>query len=201
LLRWIYGVRAGIAGTGACDGLGDGPVRCIEAGGLTWNDVLREDRPMLLQLVDEHRFERRALLVGVDAQQALLATRGGIERVDLRRVAESWTGVAWHYWTPPEGMNRTLGRGDRGADVQEAARLFAQLDEQARPLTDDVFDARLETRTRLFQRRHGLRDDGVMGAQTLRALVLAAGEDLDLATARRRLEQRSASLQTARDNG
>ena len=61
--------------------------------------------------------------------------------------------------------------------VREVALLFARLDGQSQPLTNDLFDAALEQRVKLFQRASGLEDDGVVGAQTLLKLNSALGVD------------------------
>jgi general secretion pathway protein A len=172
-----------------CSLLSDDLLRCERVAARSWNQLLAENRPALLPLVDERRVESRALFLGLAGEQLLLGTRAGIVPVALGELAAQWDGSAWLIWERPEGVDRTLRRGDRGADVGRVAALFAKMDGQARPLTESEFDTRLEARLMLFQRDQGLEDDGMLGERTLRALSLAAGVDIDLAAARKQLQR------------
>ncbi|EAQ99438.1 ExeA family protein [Congregibacter litoralis] len=150
----------------------------------SWNQLLTEGRPALLGLLDEQRFEQRALLLAIDDKRALLRAPGGPQSIPLERLAPLWTGTVWQFWRLSPGVGRTLQRGDRGDDVARVAALFARLDGQIQPLTEMLFDPRLEARVKLFQQQQGLRADGVLGENTLRALSLAVGDDLGFAEAR-----------------
>ena len=68
--------------------------------------------------------------------------------------------------------------GDGSPAVAEVARLFARLDGQPEPLTDEVFTAALAQRVTLFQAEHGLKADGVVGEQTMLRLNEATGLSL-----------------------
>ncbi len=165
-------------------------LECSRSQPRSWNRLLEEPRPALLELIDNRRFSGHAILIGSDGDVALLATSSGFAEVPLAELASLWTGDAWHFWQRPDGIQRSLALGDRGPDVAAVARLFARLDGEERPLTEDVYSALLEERVRLFQRAMGLDADGVLGAQTLRALAVAAGADMDRAMARERLSAR-----------
>jgi len=156
----------------------------------TWSSLLEESRPALLRLIDEQRVEGRTLFLGMERNQALVATPGGGDQLPVGELGRLWTGEAWRLWQRPGNVERPLSRGDRGPDVEIVARLFATLDGQARSLGGGIYDERLEERVRLFQAGRGLTADGVLGEQTLRALVLAAGADLDLGAARVAVEAR-----------
>lgn len=166
---------------------------CVREDGGSWSRLLRDPRPALLALLDARRFEGRALLLGVAGDRAQVATASGVASLPLTALGELWTGEAWRFWQRPPAIGRTLGRGDTGADVAAAAEIFARLDGQASPLAAETFNAPLEERVRLFQRDQGLVADGVLGEQTLRALVLAAGDDLDFAAARTRFSEQVAA--------
>jgi general secretion pathway protein A len=175
-----------------CGLLRDEALRCERVMARSWNQLQADNRPALLPLVDERRYESRVLFLGLEGEQVLLGTRSGPVPVALETLATQWDGSAWQVWRRPEGIARTLQRGDRGADVGTVASLFARIDGQSRPLTVSEFDERLEARVRLFQQQYGLAADGMLGERTLRALSLAAGVDLDLAAARARLRQADA---------
>ncbi|MEM1189647.1 MAG: AAA family ATPase [Pseudomonadota bacterium] len=193
----------GISGQGAvqpCATQRPSGLECSRSQPQSWNRLLEEPRPALLELVDTRRFSGHAILIGSDTEVALLATPTGSAEVALEELAALWTGDAWHYWQRPEGIRRALALGDRGPDVAAVARLFARLDGEEQPLTEDVYSALLEQRVRLFQRAMGLDADGVLGTQTLRALAVAAGADMDRAMARERLSARL-SARSARGPG
>ncbi|MEO1077996.1 MAG: AAA family ATPase [Pseudomonadota bacterium] len=210
--NWFLSPAEGIAAFAGLYGIsGQGAVQpcatqrplgleCSRSQPQSWNRLLEEPRPALLELVDTRRFSGHAILIGSDAEIALLATPTGFAEVALEELASLWTGDAWHYWKRPDGITRSLALGDRGPDVAAVARLFARLDGEEQPLTEDVYSAVLEERVRLFQRAMGLDADGVLGTQTLRALAVAAGADMDRAMARERLSARL-SARSARGPG
>jgi general secretion pathway protein A len=180
----LYGI-AESAGSAPCAAGRPRALVCQRESEARLDAVLAGERPVLLALRDARGFEGRAVLLGHDGDAVLLLGARGALRVSVEDLASAWTGELWTYWRRPTTVTRTLARGDRGADVRWVAALFARLDGRDRPLADDFFNARLEERIRLFQRSWDLEPDGVIGENTLRALVLAAGEDLSRADARR----------------
>ncbi|MFT7287713.1 MAG: general secretion pathway protein A, partial [Halieaceae bacterium] len=187
LLAALYGREVGDT---PCE-IRDPLLRCELAEARSWDQILEEGRPVLLELVDQRRFQGSALFLGIENEQALLATDEGIASASLDLLAGDWTGRFWRYWQPPQSYRRTLQRGSSGEDVRAVSLLFARLDRQSEPLSDALYDARLEERVRLFQTVQGLDADGVLGEQTLKALVLAAGSDLSFTTAAGVIVERS----------
>jgi general secretion pathway protein A len=171
-----------------CNGSAVGDVACIEGESQSWDELARLDRPLLLELVTAERFLASALLLGVDGRHLWVGSmEGAVQRVGLDAVAPHWTGRYRFLWHPPPGYQRSLFPGAEGPAVTEVAQLFARLDGQPRPLTETRYNAALRQRVRLFQREHGLVDDGVVGVQTLLELNRQLGVDLDAAGARRLL--------------
>lgn len=181
-LGMLYGSQQPMPGN-PCAAVLSPDLRCEERQLQSWNQLFNEGRPALLGLLDGRRFEGRALLLAMEGDVAVLDTAAGVERVALETLAEQWTGRVWQLWRPSQGVERTLGLGDSGEDVARIAALFARLDGQEKPLTDSMFDARLEQRVKLFQTQRSLRADGVLGENTLRALSLAVGDDLGFSEA------------------
>ena len=132
-------------------------------------------RPLVLDLVSAERRALAAVVLMLENDSALLATAQGPARVQLSALAPLWQGGYRYLWLAPPAFDRVLGPGDRGAAVAAVAQLFATLDGQSQPLTADRFTRQLAERVRLFQREHGLADDGLVGEQTLRQLNLALG--------------------------
>jgi general secretion pathway protein A len=193
LLATLYDQPA--AGDLPCALAPGSPLRCVAGEAATWDELQREGRPLLLALRDTRRFAARALFLGISGAQAVLADERGLRRVPVEQLAERWTGQFWFYWRPPAGWSGPLGEGDSGPAVAALASMFAALDGQARPLATQQYNAALAERVRLFQRARGLSVDGVAGEQTLRALLLAAGRDLDAVAARDLILARSVAGQ------
>ena len=169
-------------------------VLCAEGEAGTWDELAGLDRPLSLSLVTPQRFSAEALLLGMEDQDAWLFAPGGVHRVPLAELAPLWDGRYRYLWRPPLGFASPLSLGDRGAAVAEVAALFARLDGQATPLAEKQFNRALQQRVRLFQRRHGLLDDGVVGVQTLVKLNELLGIDPGAAAARQRLGARHTAL-------
>ncbi|MEL6598713.1 MAG: L,D-transpeptidase family protein [Pseudomonadota bacterium] len=100
----------------------------------------------------------------------------------LSRMRDEVAGGGWLEPAVPEG--RTLRPGDMDQRVPAIrARLRALGDMPGDPLigvpdTNAMYDPELEFAVLTFQRRHGLNDDGVIGARTLRAMNRTADERL-----------------------
>ncbi|MDX1732912.1 MAG: peptidoglycan-binding protein [Halioglobus sp.] len=125
---------------------------------------------MLLSVVTAERFAAEVLLLGIEGRHAWAWSGGATVRVALADLGPLWTGSYRYLWHPPAGFAGPLSMGDSGPAVAAVAELLARLDGQPRPLAQDEFNAALQQRVRLFQRREGLADDGVVGVQTLLAL-------------------------------
>lgn len=151
---------------------------CVRERARTWDQLAALDRPVVLDMVTPDRFAAGAVLLGLDGRNTwTVDAQGRVRQVALASLAAGWGGEYRYLWRPPSGFARPLARGDRSAVVREVALLFARLDGQSQPLTNDLFDAALEQRVKLFQRASGLEDDGVVGAQTLLKLNSALGVD------------------------
>ena len=83
-------------------------------------------------------------------------------------------------WHPPADYQRPLTVGDRNAAVAWVALRFAEIDEQRDVLSGDKFNEALAERVKLFQREYRLRDDGVIGVQTLLKINERLGIDKTL---------------------
>lgn len=158
-----------------CQNGNSGSLRCASASAETWQELRALRHPLVLDLASSERQARAALVLALEGNIAVLATRDGVERVDLASLAPLWRGDYRYLLQAPPAFERVLGPGDAGAAVAAVAELFAVLDGQAQPLTEDRYSSQLEQRVRLFQRRHGLNDDGLVGEQTLRQLNRMAG--------------------------
>ena len=170
-----------------CSGAVQAGLACVEGDALTWDDLARLERPLLLDMVTAERFAAATLLLGVEGRSAWVAAADGVASVPLAQLGPQWTGRYRFLWRPPAGYERPLAVGDQGEAVARVAGLFARLDQQQEPLAGERFNNSLQQRVRLFQREHGLVADGVVGMQTLLKLNQQLGVDVSAAEARVRL--------------
>lgn len=182
----LYGLESSVGLSTPCLVELPKTMRCERSEARSWNEILRQSRPVLIELIDAQRFESRALLLGLNASDAQVATLSGVTDLPLEALAREWSGVVWSLQRRSPSIQRILKVGDRGADVAELARLFSLIDRQPRPLAESDFNSLLENRLMLFQRKSGLNADGVLGQQSLAAVLLAAGEDIHTSTAKTR---------------
>lgn len=150
----------------------------------SWEALMALDHPALLTLSSGEV----ALALGANEEVVWFYHRdGGVEPVARKQLQGLWTGEYTALWRVPKGFRKPQALGSRSAAVAPIAQLFAELDAQETPLATERFTPELAERVRLFQRAHGLDDDGVVGAQTLQALNIALGVSPDNVTARARL--------------
>ena len=163
-------------------------IDCVEGRAGTWDELAAIERPLLLDMVTPERFAAGVVLLGVDGRRAWVVVPSGVREVQLGQLAPYWSGTFRFLWHVPAGFVQPLAEGDRGPAVANVAQLFARLDGQARPLADQEFSPALKQRVVLFQREHGLEDDGVVGRQTLLKLNEALGIDITATQARSALQ-------------
>lgn len=132
--------------------------RCLRARA-SLDALLRRGRPVLLRTSDA-RGPGWLLLLGADARNARLMLQG--EVFDLDRVALSavWQGEYLALWPAPAELEAAYAAGDRAALAWVRPRV-----------TVAPADSALPAALRAFQAAHGLRSDGVLGAETLFALA------------------------------
>lgn len=161
---------------------------CVSDYAGTWEELATFDRPLLLDMITPERFSAATLLLGMDERSAWVATAEGPVLVDLGELGLPWSGSYRLLWRPPAGYSQNLALGSDSPVVARVAELFARLDGQEQPLAETRFTPALQTRVRLFQQEEGLRDDGVVGLQTLLRLNERLGISPTAAEARARLE-------------
>jgi len=178
----------------ACSETVQAGVTCVEGQARTWGELAEFDRPLWLDMITPERFSAAVLLLGFDGRSAWVWSDQGVLEKDLAELGPLWTGRFRFLWHPPQGFERPLAMGDNSAVVAAVAALFARLDDQQRALAGRRFNADLQQRVRLFQREHGLDDDGVVGVQTLLKLNEQLGIDATAARARTLLQDSTSEV-------
>lgn len=137
----------------------------------TWQALDRLNRPVILTLVNESKFESYAVLIGLEDKYALLLDTAGEKRVlNLNELGPAWTGQVFYTWQKPADYSKPISLGERSPVVADVAEKFALLDNQVTPLATSQFNRALQTRVKIFQRDHDLEPDGILGEQTLMKL-------------------------------
>ena len=146
----------------ACDGAERTGFACIRDHG-SWSRIRQLGLPVLLVLHGEESrllvlrgFRDGALLVGAD-DQALSVTRDAIEA--------QWLGEYFVAWPQAPDWPAEIRRGETGAAVD----IVIEMAELAEPAWHggSEFDAEFEGWLTTFQRRNGLKADGIIGPNTL----------------------------------
>ena len=131
-----------------------------------WNELMKLNRPVLLEMVTEDKFAAAAFVLSFKDASALTWTREGLLEVSLAELAKRWSGGVQYLWQAPKGWKGSVGLGDKSPIVDVIAQMFATLDGMSVPEVK-VYGPALEARVRLFQEAEGIVSDGVVGEQTI----------------------------------
>lgn len=162
-------------------------LNCSKVSVKVWNDLVRLNRPVLLNMVTVDRFAAATLVLSFNEVSALTWSQQGVIEVPLADMAKRWTGEAQYLWQAPRGWSGSVSRGNTSAVVDVIAQMFAALDGMTAPKVKS-YGAALEARVRLFQEAEGIVADGVVGEQT----ILRLNERLGIGLTSQRALERSA---------
>ena len=157
-----------------CEQASDAGLQCASSDADTWNAVLANNRPAVLDIRQPDGFAGKVLLVGMSDAVALLSAGRSVCQMPLASLAMYWRGGLSYLWKSPPSWVGPLTEGDQGSGVTQIVADFSRLDGLPAPPLD-VFTPALTERVRQFQQSVGLEVDGVIGVQTLQALNDALG--------------------------
>lgn len=150
----------------ACDGTLRTGFACIREQG-NWSKIRQLGLPVVLVLrADEPRL---LLLQGMTADEVLVGGAGAGLSIAHEALEQSWLGEYYVVWPQAPDWPAEIRRGESGAAVDIVMEM-ATLAEPAWS-GSGVFDERFETWLMAFQRRKGLRADGIIGPRTLMYLL------------------------------
>lgn len=154
-------------------------VYCLR-GNATLSKLARLGRPVLLHLNGDNN-ETWALLLGVDALRARLWLGG--ERIEVDRVPleHQWDGQFVAIWRAPEFVTLPLKPGDTGPAVDwlRGKVILGRVDDLVGPAR---YDDEMAIAVKRVQALYDLLPDGIVGPETLLALVAEDGEGPQLRT-------------------
>jgi general secretion pathway protein A len=154
-------------GETGCERAQQAGLRCLFESG-TWNNLRLLNRPAIVELVEDNATRHHVLVSRLTEQEVTLEFPDREVQLPLAEVDRVWYGKYLLLWSPPAIGDRPIRRGMRGPAVVWVREALAQYGLPAATTpTQEVFDGELERQVREFQRRHQLRDDGIIGRMTL----------------------------------
>jgi len=163
----------------ACERAAKAGLRCFGGRG-NWTTLRNLNRPAVLELIDGNQRRHYAAVVLMEERDITLDF--GDQQVTLDRacIEPFWFGDFTILWRPAPLESSLIKEGDTGPDV---LWLRAQLDRlegsQAGPKDlppCPLFDNMLKRRVMDFQRTHFVKEDGIVGEQTLIQLNTATAD-------------------------
>jgi general secretion pathway protein A len=146
----------------ACDGAVRTGFACVRDHG-NWSRIRQLGLPVLLVLREAE--PRLVLLRGFSGDQLLLGGGADPRRVPRNHVEEHWLGEFLVAWPQAPDWPAEIRRGESGAAVD----IVMEMAGLAQPAWDGdrEFDLDFESWLTAFQRRNGLKADGIIGPNTL----------------------------------
>lgn len=167
--------------THPCWALTKDRIQCKNVTLSTWTELRELNRPAVLELTTPDKFTSHAVITGMGNRSAEVLTESGASvQVPLTELGTLWTGKTFYVWTRPTGFVEPLVVGQRSSTIRWLAEQFALLDGREQPLTRSLFTTTLQERVKIFQRNQGLKDDGIIGEQTLMKVNEVLGIDQTL---------------------
>jgi general secretion pathway protein A len=150
----------------ACDGVQGRGYSCWRHNG-SWARVQQLGLPVLLVLQDDDT--RYLLLRGMNGDELLVGEEQSSIEVSRTALESRWLGEFIVPWPQAPDWPSQIRRGESG----KAVDIIMEMASLAEPawLGEGVFDQRFESWLMAFQRRHGLKDDGIVGPNTLLYLM------------------------------
>jgi general secretion pathway protein A len=146
----------------ACAGAARTGFACIRDHG-NWSRIRQLGLPVLLVLHGEN--PRLLVLRGFGHGELLLGAGDQARSVSQNAVEERWLGEYYVTWPQAPDWPEQIRRGESGTAVE----IVLQMAQRAEPAWhgDGEFDAQFEGWLTAFQRRNGLKPDGIIGPNTL----------------------------------
>lgn len=141
-------------------------LQCLKQTG-TWRDLVRIDRPVVLELWDDGSAPYYGALLAVAGDSARVRVGDQEHTVRTADLDGAWYGTYIVLWRMPPDYNGNLREGSEGYSVAWLrARLEGYFQIELAAPRSEAFDAELHDAVVRFQRQRGLRPDGIVGPAT-----------------------------------
>lgn len=144
-------------------------VYCLRSSG-SLSKLATLERPVVLRLSSDGR-DAWAVLLGLSSTRARLSLDGETFDVTRRTLERAWLGEYFALWKAPEFMAGVIRSGESGPAVEWLRSVLTRRDRQQPDEGPAFFDESMVNEVRRVQASHGLVPDGVVGPETLFALV------------------------------
>jgi general secretion pathway protein A len=150
-------------------------LRCLEQeGDLRRLQVL--NRPAVLTLSDDVSGEYCALLIKIQGETAVVVIGSDTRTVPLSEIEKRWRGKYFLLWRAPGNYAGSIYPGSQAPIVRWIDRQMSVINgiaDKTRPA--DIYHEELVRQVKQFQAREGLDPDGVVGSQTVIAILNKTG--------------------------
>lgn len=137
----------------------------------TWNNLRNHNRAAILTLRDSRGHSHYAAVTAIEEDRVSLFLGNETITSPPAALDRFWHGEYMLLWRPPPLRARRISVGSSGADVIWLRHALAQAQGTGFADADNpVFDDALRRRVLGFQRQHALKEDGIVGVQTLIAI-------------------------------
>lgn len=142
-------------------------LRCLEDNG-TWASLKRFHRPAILALQDNKGRRHRFVITALGEHTATLEAGDKAYRVPLQEIEPYWFGEFILLWKSPLEKGGVIGPGSFGEAVVWLRRQLDKVEGRISQAGESsYFDEGLSEQVKNFQRHHSLKDDGIVGPQTM----------------------------------
>ncbi len=163
----LWGIKASALDKELCQEAVDGGLACLSSAG-SWNKLRGFDLPAMLKMRTGKDETTQVLLAELSGQSVTLYLGDEKRHFWLHEVDRYWTGDFVVLWRPPLGGVTMIEASDSGKSLRWLREVFAQLDGvKGKAPVDSPIDRALAARIKDFQRRRGLKADGIVGPETL----------------------------------
>jgi len=171
----------GLNSVSRCDTIIERGFACEVGVAQSWSELQSFNRPVVIKLITEARFERYLPLIGLNETTAFVIVDGEVESLPLVDIGGQWTGDYQFIWQP-NNYETPVGPGSIGQVVTWVSQQFALIDGQATLLAEGRYNDRLNQRVKFFQTQMGLEADGIVGLKTMLKLNEQTGKAITLTT-------------------
>ena len=167
----LWGVDAATLGLAEpCQALRSRQLRCFRSATGSLALLRQLDRPVLLLLHGVDGQTRRARLLALGSQQAVLQAGDQALSLPLDRLASAWRGEFVTLWRPPVAYADLLQPGASGPAVDALAQGLAAVRHEPSPPGGQRLSGPLARQLAAFQVSQSLRPDGIAGPTTFMQL-------------------------------
>lgn len=143
-------------------------LRCFNKKNITFNELIKLNKPAVLKLSDDKGREFYATLIHISGDTAKLSITDEIKTVYLREIEKRWLGDHIILWNPPSGFKNDIYPGHRGPFVEWIREKISIIQGQAYKKSKDLkYDGEIVEQIKKFQLDKGLKPDGIVGPETI----------------------------------